>query len=312
MKSIVVFCSVTGNTKKIARAIQIGIKEVAPQCEIGSIKEINPSNLISYDLIGIGGPMWGSKGPASFQSFLKKLPDLSEKLCFPFCTHGANPVGFMYIIAPILKDKGLTIIGYNDWYGGVHQLPYMPKPYPTDGHPDEIDLKEAEGFGKQMADLALKISSGQRDLIPDLPEGPDAPMLWQPEPPHKDKHAEAIKLAKKRIKINMEKCTYPKCHVCIDHCPMDSIDFSSNPPVFKRNCIMDFLCEVLCPTGAIELNYEELFGDEPPMPQDHPLIMNLKKAESEGKFRFLVPFDKIGFSTPLCKLAAHPRYVIEE
>ena len=46
-----------------------------------------------------------------------------------------------------------------------------PKPYPTDGHPDTIDLKEAQSFGKEMAQLGLRIQT----------EGPGAVFKEQPD-----------------------------------------------------------------------------------------------------------------------------------
>ena len=55
-----------------------------------------------------------------------------------------------------------------DWYGSVF-LPEMPHPYPTDGHPDEIDLKEAEDFGREMVENSRRIHNGQTELIPPEP-----------------------------------------------------------------------------------------------------------------------------------------------
>ena len=58
MKGIVVYYSATGNTKKIARAIHAGMKQHIEECDIATIKEIAPGDLSSYDLIGIGSPLW--------------------------------------------------------------------------------------------------------------------------------------------------------------------------------------------------------------------------------------------------------------
>ena len=70
---------------------------------------------------------------------------------------------FHGLVISRLKGKGFTVIGMRDWYGdGIFQL--APSPYFTDGHPDEIDLKEAEDFGREMAERALRISSGETRL----------------------------------------------------------------------------------------------------------------------------------------------------
>jgi ferredoxin len=57
---------------------------------------------------------------------------------------------------------------------------HQPKPYYTDGHPDRVDLADAEIFGREMAERALRIHAGETRLIPDIPEGPDADTLWTP------------------------------------------------------------------------------------------------------------------------------------
>ena len=68
MKAIVLYMSLTGNTKKVAEAIQEGIAEVAGSCDIESITEADPKRFYryDYDLIGIGTPTWG--GPCGFGS----------------------------------------------------------------------------------------------------------------------------------------------------------------------------------------------------------------------------------------------------
>ena len=54
MKSIVIYYSQTGNTKKIAQAIHAGISQTKSTCDIARLKDVNPSNLRDYDLIGLG------------------------------------------------------------------------------------------------------------------------------------------------------------------------------------------------------------------------------------------------------------------
>ncbi len=49
-----------------------------------------------------------------------------------------------------MKRRGMVVIGSFDWYGSY--LSAMPKPYPRDRHPDSIDLKEAEDFGRELAE----------------------------------------------------------------------------------------------------------------------------------------------------------------
>ncbi len=386
MKGIVVYYSATGSTRKIAKAIHRGMKEVM-EGDIAPINQVDPKDMAQYDLIGIGGPIWYYRETANLRLFAYKMPNLEGKLCFLFCSHGSSPSGFMFSLGWALKKKGLKIIGYNDWYGSVFQVLHMPKPYFTDGHPDEIDLKEAEAFGREMASLAGKIASGKAK-VPKMPTGPKADSLWRPvnfgDPPlEEEPGGDRLKpppMHQPERSINMEKCTYPQCTLCLDNCIVHAIDFSVNSPVFKKSCINCSFCDKLCPVGAIEVDAESMkrrtqhivdmdkctypqctlcadhcpmqaidFSVTPPAfkwscegcdlcwvicpegaieitnldtthagmapkgPElDHHFLKLLEEAEAKGKFRRLVPLDKIGWDNVIYKMTRHPRFAIEE
>ncbi|OGO20268.1 MAG: hypothetical protein A2144_10080 [Chloroflexi bacterium RBG_16_50_9] len=385
MKGIIVYYSATGSTARIAKAIHRGMRGLMAECDIVQLKKADPRDMTKYDVIGIGAPIWFFREPANVRLFIYNMPRLEGKLGFPFCSHGAAPAGFMFSIASALKRKGLTIIGYNDWYGAVNQVLHMPKPYVTDGHPDEIDLRDAENFGREMAERAHRIVAGETSLIPSLPKGPKADPLWRPQglrrtPPPSAKQGESRQVSPplpqrkidiekctypectlcvdnclmnsidfsrnppvfKRNCINcslcnrlcpeaamevdeetlqsrtqkiirMDKCTYPECTLCVDHCPMNSIDFSVNPPVFKQNCEGDDLCWVICPEGAIEItNFDRAHAAKTMKNADHPFVKLLEEAEAKGRFRRLVPLDKVGWDNTIYKNPHHPRFVIEE
>jgi formate hydrogenlyase subunit 6/NADH:ubiquinone oxidoreductase subunit I/flavodoxin len=52
-------------------------------------------------------------------------------------------------------------------------------------------------------------------------------------------------------KIDMKKCTYPKCTACIDTCPQNCLDFTKNPPLIHNWCENESLCYGVCPVNAI-------------------------------------------------------------
>lgn len=269
MKSIIVYYSATGSTKKVAQAIHAGMRDSMEQCDIAQIKEVDPKRLVEYDLVVIGAPIWYFREPANVRLFIYNMPDLTGKLCIPFCTHGTMPAGIFFTMGSLLVKKGLTIIGWGDWYGSVYMVLHAPKPYLTDGHPDEIDLKDAENFGHEMAERAVRIAAGEKQLIPELPKGANAELLWRPNPMHGG--IAPLERPQAQRKINMEKCTYPECTICVDICPMNSIDFSKSPPVFRKNCLEESVCERLCPNNAIEISKE--------MAERRPLrIINTEKC----------------------------------
>ena len=164
MKSIVLYFSLTGNTEKVAKAIQEGIKESAGSCDIMKITDAIPHLFYKYDydLIGIGTPTWGGPVPNVIH-FIDDLRGVGGKHAFIFYTHGTIPYHVVPRTAPHLKEKGLTVIGWDNWYGD-HAWPWALYPYPTGGHPDDIDIKEAKAFGKEMVERSKRISAGEKGL----------------------------------------------------------------------------------------------------------------------------------------------------
>ena len=137
MKSIIIYFSQTGNTELIAKTIQKGIKEAAGHCDLFKIKEVNPRRLFEYNLIGLGGPVIGFVEPLNVQAFIRNMKFVGGKHVFPFCTHATRHEFFFPSIVPKLKRKGMVVVGMHESYAGRGNMT-------TGGHPDEIDLKEAE------------------------------------------------------------------------------------------------------------------------------------------------------------------------
>ena len=74
MKSLVIYYSQSGNTKKIGQALQKGIIQQAGQCDIARLKDIKPEDWLNYDLIGIGSPVYGSCPAMPIINHINSLP----------------------------------------------------------------------------------------------------------------------------------------------------------------------------------------------------------------------------------------------
>jgi flavodoxin/ferredoxin len=293
MKGIIIYFSLTGSTEKIAQAIHEGMNPLMESCDFVKLKDVDSAGLHNYDLIGIGSPVWGGP-PRHVQWFVDALPELRGKYIFAFSTHGARGGRFFPILLKLLRKKGLKVIGVRDWYGSVF-LPMMPKPYLTDGHPDAIDLAEAQSFGKEMAELRLRIEAEGLRVAPPLPK--------MPLPP-------ASRLKRPRPKFDRGKCSYPACRLCVDHCPVNGIDLKVTPAVFGRNCHTCHFCEMICPEGAISVDYDS-FVRKGHRRGKNVYTRNLEQAEAAGTFRRLVPIEDVHWDVPYYKIFnRHPRYVI--
>jgi flavodoxin/NAD-dependent dihydropyrimidine dehydrogenase PreA subunit len=314
MKSIVVYFSQTGNTKKIAQDIYAGLAEVAGKCDIARIQDVKNEDLLPYDLIGIGSPVWHRREPANVLSFIEySMKSLEGKHAFIFCTHGLYPGHFIGRVVAALTLEGLKVIGWKNWYASVW-LPEHPKPYFTDGHPDEIDLEEAREFGREIAERSRRVVAGENHLIPTLPVGREYHELY-PGPgstsrpgrrDNRDGTLEFIDLRSFDLKVNKEKCLYPKCTLCIDNCPTQSINFNVSPPLFRENCDRCWYCEQICPRGAIEVNWKPIADFvEKYITDDWEKIT--QDAVARGLLRRLVPPEEIGRKTYWYSVKKPPR-----
>ena len=103
MKSIVIYSSLSGNTKKIAEAIHAGMSQSGEQCDIAKIKEINTQDLVGYDLIGLGSYILNIREPANVTDFIQDTMRSAEgKHAFAFCTHGALPGYYLVRVVPAM------------------------------------------------------------------------------------------------------------------------------------------------------------------------------------------------------------------
>jgi ferredoxin len=321
MKCMVIYFSMTGNTRKVAEAIYSGIKSAGEPCDIVKLKEADSKDLSRYDLIGLGSPIHYFE-PVNVRHFVKSMVSIEGKHGFIFSTHCTRPEAFIPSMMEVLLPTGMIIIGTGDWYGS-HNDQQFPKPFLTDGHPDEIDLREAAEFGKEMVARSQRIKAGEKQLIPVLEAGRELGRQLaeqrvsectdetQQFPPGVDmKRWKQTQNFKLNARLNTRKCKYPECRICVDNCPVEGIDLSASPPRFAEPCMNCLHCEKICPEGAIEVDFREaarIFRWR----TEHVYGPILARSEAEGKFRRLVPLDKVGWDTPYYQVFSHhPRYII--
>ena len=313
MKSLILYYSQTGNTKRIARAIHKGMAPLIDQCDLAHVKEISAGDLDAYDLIGLGTPVWMGGFTPNVRIFVENLPKQDGKHLFSFNTHGVMPELYFPSVVRKLTLKGFTVIGTRDWFGSVH-FQVAPKPYFTDGHPDEIDLKEAEAFGSEMVAASTKIAAGETDLIPPLPPFELTPQLLALLEFYQSGHN-----PHGRLHYDRKKCAYPKCKICEDNCLMGYIDLSADPPRYGSkgdSCDMWMgctFCELVCPTGAITCDWEAALKENMGLAEffgGNPLEGAAKKAIASGSLRKLVPDE---FEGPYFKVYnKRPRFKIRK
>jgi flavodoxin I len=150
MKSLIVYSSQTGNTKKLAEAIYDTIADPKDIYPVASAPEAD-----GYDFIAVGFWLLGGKPDTAASEYLAKLQKDNRANIFLFATHGAKAdsdhVKNAFEQAKSLVP-GLRIIGTYSCQGQlsekiIEKLKTKPVPPPWYagpstglGHPDDRDL----------------------------------------------------------------------------------------------------------------------------------------------------------------------------
>ncbi|KAF5079070.1 Electron transport complex subunit RsxB [anaerobic digester metagenome] len=312
MKTAIVYYSQTGNTKKIASAIFEGMHKEFETVDLIPVINLKASDILkTYDIIGIGCPVWCMKEPGIIGRLLADLKEVDGKQAFLFCTHATLIGGFFERLIPILQEKGLKVLGWEDWFGGKVN-PTVEGPYYTDGHPDDVDLQEARAFGQEMAARSILVVRGHEVVLPKLPEGEDyvrrygslekiAAMVTATS--KKTTHTRAV------FYFDSEKCT--SCGLCTQFCPSKSINPSNKVPLSEESCEHCHFCELICPSGAI--SFSGKLRIDPQNPFTEALMAELIENRELRRFRHKIDLSMVGTVMPSEEiLAQHPYLWIDQ
>ena len=146
---LVVFSYHTMSTMKVAQTIAnvLGAQIKNPQ-------EMNPEDLLNYDLVGFGSGIYDAKHHKFLFDLAEKLPKISEKKAFLFSTAGMT--GTQKVandhskLRSKLQDKGYNIVGdfgckgfntnsFLKYFGGMNK-----------GRPNANDLGRAKEFAQNF------------------------------------------------------------------------------------------------------------------------------------------------------------------
>lgn len=174
MNAIIVYWSKTGNTEKVARAIEEGFREAGLDVLLTRVEDVGDIDFFAYDLICIGFPSYQWRVPKPMDEFLKTkfsayrsqkrvkegAPKLPGKNAVVFCTYSGPHTGVREAMPPVLyagqffEHLGFTIMG--EWYvvGEFHgslEMSTRGRLGDIRGRPNEEDLQAVKRDAMQVA-----------------------------------------------------------------------------------------------------------------------------------------------------------------
>lgn len=140
MQRVVIYASLTGNTKKVARAIA---EELS--CRTVDVRREDLPELSGVELLLVGDGVYGGKPSRAMVRFLHRLPQLAGVKAALFGTYGAKP-SQLPRLASLLRARGVEVVGEfscpgKDWFTlGLVAW----------GRPNSQDLARARAFARGL------------------------------------------------------------------------------------------------------------------------------------------------------------------
>ena len=114
MKAVVIYESLTGNTRKAAGFIGAGLERRGVETTVANITSIPYQALAEADLVVVGTwtdglVLFGQRPGRSGR--LKKLPYISGKRCAVFCTYAVDAGNVLDKLVAMMEERGGDMIG---------------------------------------------------------------------------------------------------------------------------------------------------------------------------------------------------------
>ncbi len=141
MQALIVYASLTGNTRRVARALA---EELS--CPAVDVRKRGDLELASVELLLVGDGVYGGRPSRAMARFLQALPRLEGLRAAVFGTYGAKPSQLPRLVE-LLRARGAQVVGEfacpgRDWFA----LGLLRR-----GRPNARDLARARAFARRLS-----------------------------------------------------------------------------------------------------------------------------------------------------------------
>jgi flavodoxin len=114
MDAVIIYESLTGNTRRAAHLIGDGFFDHRIGTQIYPTEAVTPEAIAGADLVLVGtwvdGALIVGQRPGKSKK-LRRLPDLSGKRCLVFCTYAIDPGKTIEKLTRIVEERGGEVLG---------------------------------------------------------------------------------------------------------------------------------------------------------------------------------------------------------
>lgn len=114
MNIVVIYESLTGNTRRAGELIAAGLADAAHRATCRAVTDVDFAALAAAELVVVGswtdGALFIGQRPGR-AARLKRLPVLDGKRCVVFCTYAVDPGRTLSKMQRIMEERGAEVIG---------------------------------------------------------------------------------------------------------------------------------------------------------------------------------------------------------
>lgn len=237
-KAILIYYTGTYNTRYIAEKIKEKISDYYDVDHLEVDLHTPAVDLSSYDLIGLGYPIYAFNAPSFFLNYLKKMKFPKDKQYFIFKNSGEsfalNNASSRKIIKYLKKNKVNRFSEYH------FLMPY------------NIHFRYDDAFIYELFEADRKLLEVLKyDILNDDVRHLKSNFLY-------DLVSRILRiqtfggyLNSYFYRVEDTKCI--KCGLCVKKCPVENIYYKNGKIKFRHHCLMCMRCSFYCPKDAISI-----------------------------------------------------------
>ena len=244
-KTLIVYFSQAGSTRKAAQAVAVGLRGAGHEVDLHDLTTGRAPSPIGYDAFGVGTPVYVFRPPFNVSRYLDGLPDLNGLPFFVLLQSAGLEVDAGNAVRGTLRRKGGREVGFLKGKGADYALPWIRHGIMfSHEHPTPEGLQAAEAFGQAVA---KRIEGAPYQPPPPDPKGPALFRFARAST-----NAWVVRTVVSRgFRVRADVCT--ACGTCVDVCPTGNIrPDARGRPVWGRDCIACAYCDLRCPVEAIQ------------------------------------------------------------
>lgn len=221
-----------------------GLRGAGHVVDLHNLKDGPAPASSGYDVLGIGTPAYYFRPPFLVTDHLNSLSDLDGKPFFVFILHGSYPGDTGSMVRRAMEGKGGREIGYDRYHSAGYFLGYLKRGYLfSPNHPKPDTLVRAGRFGQKVA---ARLAGGEYRKAD---RDPGTHLVYRIER-FLTNRLFSRQVFSRLFRLDRGRCT--ACGLCARSCPTRNIcEDERGLPLWGRDCILCFSCEMRCPKDAI-------------------------------------------------------------